>query len=449
MVDARRMVVFLGVPLIVLVAVSVASAVLTQRLSRSEALDQAKESGRGLSKFVIAPVLGRVLDGAPGAREELDRRVQDRLGGGLMQGVLIWRPPGQIVYTSSPGLDATTPGATRRLRAAAEHGRSSAILDSPPTTGGAAEGDLRVEVYTPLSVAGSTVAVETFLRSEGVEEDAALLFNRVVLVTVGGLVVLQLVQVPLGLSLFRRVRRQDAERADLLARSLTASDQERRAIAADVHDGPVQDLAGVGYALGSLQSTGPPETRSELGELVTAVRDAVARLRRLMVDVYPPDLSPGALDRALTDLAETVRSTGTHVTLEVEPVPEVSSSGTAVLYRTAKEALSEEWCAATAHDAWVRYWRSTLRGRPAVRLEVGHDCVLPPPGSGAPRGNPEEALRLIRAQIADLGGTLHVITAGQRTVLTAVLPTASEPSPPDQRGWTGGWRGVVPRPREH
>jgi signal transduction histidine kinase len=55
-------------------------------------------------------------------------------------------------------------------------------------------------------------------------------------------------------------------------------------------------------------------------------------------------------------------------------------------------------------------------------MEVGHDCadaVLTVSG-----GYPDRALglRLMRARIADLGGSLDIATAGRKSVLTAVLP---------------------------
>ena len=61
---------------------------------------------------------------------------------------------------------------------------------------------------------------------------------------------LELVQIPIAWSLARRLRHADCdERELLLHRALEASDVERRQIASDLHDGAVQDLAGVAYAL--------------------------------------------------------------------------------------------------------------------------------------------------------------------------------------------------------
>ena len=56
--------------------------------------------------------------------------------------------------------------------------------------------------------------------------------------------VLLLLQVPLALSLARRLNRSHEA-------VIEASDAERRRIAADLHDGVVQDLAGVAFSLGA------------------------------------------------------------------------------------------------------------------------------------------------------------------------------------------------------
>ncbi len=70
----------------------------------------------------------------------------------------------------------------------------------------------------------------------------------------GSLVVLWVVQVPLASRLDRRLRRTQAEREALLVRAVEASDDERRRIAAELHDGPVQDLAGISYSLSAARA---------------------------------------------------------------------------------------------------------------------------------------------------------------------------------------------------
>ena len=147
-------------------------------------------------------------------------------------------------------------------------------------------------------------------------------------------------QIPLVVSLARRLSRHEAERTQLVVSNLVASDRERREIAADVHDGPVQELAGVSYALSALRPSVPEEQRVMVDRVVLAVRSAVASLRRLMVQIYPPDLSGPGLGAALEDLAGPLRERGMTVHVHEGSRPVMSPSAASVLYRTAREALA-------------------------------------------------------------------------------------------------------------
>jgi signal transduction histidine kinase len=53
-----------------------------------------------------------------------------------------------------------------------------------------------------------------------------------------------LLQIPLAARMARRIRADYAAREALLRRAVDASDRERRRIAADLHDGVVQQMAG-------------------------------------------------------------------------------------------------------------------------------------------------------------------------------------------------------------
>ena len=58
----------------------------------------------------------------------------------------------------------------------------------------------------------------------------------------GGLLLFGAIQALLNWRLARRLQGSQDERERLLAQSLAASDHERRTIAADLHDGVVEDL---------------------------------------------------------------------------------------------------------------------------------------------------------------------------------------------------------------
>ena len=115
-----------------------------------------------------------------------------------------------------------------------------------------------LEVYTPLEANGERLALETYFPNERLDQQAATLRADLLPMAVGALVLLQVVQIPIAMSLARRASRRGGRAGRADEREVSASDRERRAIADDVHDGPVQDLAGVSYALSALKASLPP-----------------------------------------------------------------------------------------------------------------------------------------------------------------------------------------------
>src|SRR6185437_13589106 len=99
----------------------------------------------------------------------------------------------------------------------------------------------------------------------------------------------------------------------LLQRALDASELERRRIAADLHDGTVQELVGASYALAAARERLGPnggEPAQALDSAAATARKAVGELRTLMVDIYPPRLREAGLPSVLRDLAAKVEEQG-------------------------------------------------------------------------------------------------------------------------------------------
>jgi signal transduction histidine kinase len=285
-----------------------------------------------------------------------------------------------------------------------------------------------VEVYVPVDLPVQRVVVESYFSYDGIERDTALLRNLLIALTVGALVVLQLIQLPIATSLARRVRRQETERAEFMARSLTASERDRRALAADVHDGPVQDLAGVSYALSALRTSVPEDRQPSVDRLVAAVRNAVHSLRVLMVDLYPPDLQGSGLASALEDLAEPLRGEGLTVEVTATAVPELSPDSAAVIYRTAKELLVNVSRHAAATHVWVDVEAVEHGQVPAIRLCVSDDGVGFPEGGTDKRSEGHLGLRFVADRVRDVGGELDLQERpGGGASVTAVIPTGFVP----------------------
>lgn len=424
-----EVVAFVIVPLLVLAAVAGATVWLSERIARANALEEAELVATRFTQLLLAPIMEDALVGEPVQAAEFDRLVEARLSDGSMTFLFVWSTDGVVLYSSEEESAGNWYEPTADLRAAAA-GRTVAgiaeVDDEPEASYESGPTEAQVEVYVPVDLGDERVVVESYFSYDGITQQAALVRNQMIPVAVGALVVLQVVQLPIATSLARRVRRQETERAEFMARSLTASERDRRALAADVHDGPVQDLAGVSYALSALRTSVPEERRASVDRLVAAVRHAVHSLRVLMVDLYPPDLRGSGLATALEDLAEPLRAEGMTVEVTASSVPELSADSAAVIYRTAKELLVNVGRHALATHAWVDVDPVEHDRLPAIRLTVSDDGVGFPAGGTDRRSEGHLGLSFVRDRVRDVGGTLELRERpGGGASVTAVIPTGS------------------------
>jgi signal transduction histidine kinase len=102
----------------------------------------------------------------------------------------------------------------------------------------------------------------------------------------------------------------DAERAAQLAASrarlIAASDEARRRIQRDLHDGAQQRIVTLGFELRLLQDALPPglpEMRSGIGLISAELNDLLDELREISRGIHPAILSEGGLGTAFRALA--------------------------------------------------------------------------------------------------------------------------------------------------
>jgi two-component system, NarL family, sensor kinase len=415
---------FVVVPLLVLVAVAATTVLLSERIARANAVADAEGIATRFVRLLVTPRLGDALAGDTRRWQELETIVMQRLSDGSITFLVVWSPTGEIRFASVDAAVGQRHEPSPELLAAAE-GRVVSSVDEEPEESyqGPADGPM-VEVYVPTTANGETLVVEAYFAYDGIEEQAALLRGELIPLAVGALVVLEMVQLPIATALARRVRRQETERAELMRLSLTASERERRSLAADVHDGPVQELAGVSYALGALRTSLPEDRRPDADRLIAALRRAVHSLRRLMVDLYPPDLSGAGLPDALEDLAAPLRAQGVAVTVHAAPVPDLGRDNAVVLYRTAKEALTNIAKHASATHVWISLGPTDDGPGSAARLDIDDDGVGFP-AAGTDRLDGHLGLRLVADRIRDAGGTLELRDRAEGGAsLSAVVPGA-------------------------
>jgi signal transduction histidine kinase len=220
------------------------------------------------------------------------------------------------------------------------------------------QGDL-YEVYLPIRTPdGTPLLFETYQRAGSVAQAGRRIWLPFAGLLLASLVLLWLVQVPLAWGLARRLGRSQAEREALLVKAAEASEDERRRIAADLHDGVVQDLAGVSYALSAAAESDAareaPELRETLDDAAVATREGMRQLRSLLVEIHPPNLHAEGLEAALRDLLSPLPARGVQTELEVEDDLRLPPEVELVFYRAAGEAIRNVQSHAHASKVTVR-----------------------------------------------------------------------------------------------
>ena len=186
----------------------------------------------------------------------------------------------------------------------------------------------------------------------------------------GAIALLVLIQVPLVWSLIRGLQRGSEEREALLANAIGASNRERRRVAAYLHDGPVQDIAGVAFSLAPRRRSGAGaggevDEASVLSAAIDNLRHSVRDLRALLVDLHPPHLQAAGLEAALRDLLSPLEARGIETELSVVGLEHIDQAQEALVYRAAQEALRNVVDHAQATRASVTVSRRA--GRHAAR----------------------------------------------------------------------------------
>jgi two-component system, NarL family, sensor kinase len=404
------------------------SVEVLRRTGTRQAVRDAREVTRLAGDGIIAPDIGPgVLAGRPAALRRLDRIVRRRVLRDPVVRVKLWAPNGRILYSDEPRLIGRRyrlgGGEDRTLR----HGGTDAEVSDlarPENVFERGHGKL-LEVYHGIRAAGGRrLLFEAYLRYSAVSASARRLWISFLPALAGALLLLELVQIPLAVSLARRIRRGQREREALLHRAVEASDLERRRIARDLHDGPVQDLAGVGFALGAasqrLRAAGDPDGAEAVDGAAAAARGSVRALRSLLVELYPPDLRRAGLAAALSDLVAPLRANGVDAHAEAPPDLDLSATAEAVLFRVAQEGVRNVLAHAGADHATVR----------AVQVDSRATLVVVDDGRGfepdaAPgRDAGHFGLGILEDLVREAGGTLRVESRpGEGTRLEAEVPT--------------------------
>src|SRR3954454_3296547 len=239
--------------LIALAIVGVVSFFVTKRIGTNEAKRNAREITRIVGDGVVQPNLTPgVIRGNPAAIARFDRLIRARVLNPPIVRVKLWSPSGRLIYSDEPRLIGERyrlqPDDLEVLR---EGGIDSEVSDlSRPENRFERDQGKLLEVYQQVhGPRGRPLLFEAYQQFSSIAssgQDIWLAFAPALIIA---LVVLELIQLPLASSMAKRIARAGREREQLLQRAVDASTAERRRIAGDLHDGVVQDLAGLSFSL--------------------------------------------------------------------------------------------------------------------------------------------------------------------------------------------------------
>jgi two-component system, NarL family, sensor kinase len=394
--------------LVALALVAGSGLVVTRRLADEQALDEARQPSDLSARIVERRVTDGLLTGDAESLGAVASVVSDsKIVQDPVVRVKIWSPDGEILYSDETRLIGNTYalGADEQ-QVLADGGVVAEVSDlqAPENRYERSFGQL-MEVYSRIQTPDHTpLMFETYQRRSSIAGNGRRLASTFTPVLVVTLIAFALLLVPIAWGLARRVRRTQDERERLMLRAIEASDRERRRIAGDLHDGPVQELSGVSMQLSATaENIHDPEAREALRASASVVRGSVKSLRSAIVGVYPPNLQQSGLAAALSDLVSRLQSHGIATTLAVDPTDRFAPEIDELLYRACQEALrnvEEHSGAATAHVG-------VTRDEDRAILEVRDDGRGIASGSGDRDGGGEHVgLAILADLVRDAGGRL-------------------------------------------
>jgi signal transduction histidine kinase len=200
-------------------------------------------------------------------------------------------------------------------------------------------------------------------------------------------------------------------------RIVAASDQARRRIERDLHDGTQQRLVALGLAVRAAEADVPREReglRDELSRVAQGLADAVEDLQEISRGIHPPILSKGGLGPALQALAH---RSPIPVDLEITTDVRLAEGIEVAAYFVASEALAN----AAKHSQASRIDVTLEQRDDSLVLSVSDDGVG---GADSARGS---GLVGLDDRVEALGGSLRVDSRpGKGTTITAELPLELE-----------------------
>jgi two-component system, NarL family, sensor kinase len=416
------------VGLVAFLVVLISGVAMIRQLAEDQAIEQARALTEFDAQLVERQITDRMINPAyPVANAQLGIMVTRTVlsdNTDTIQRVKIWNRHGKVVWSDLADLmEEPAKPLSEEQRWVLHTGAVVAEVSDLEDEENATERGLRgpiTEVYTKIETPrGEPLLFETYQSSEDIANsgrEIARTFTPVLILTLSIAAVLEML---LAVTLIRRFRRGQREREALMEAAVEASFRERRRIAGDLHDGPVQDMAGLSLTLSArAEATRDEHVRDALQQAAGQVRSNVRTLRSAIVGVYPPNLEQMGLEAALSDLLARLPSHEIRAHLSYELDQDLEHKTSELLYRTSQEAIRNVEKHAGASNVWV----TVARQNGKVSLSVRDD------GSGGASVNDQVGgfgrfgLAVLADIIKDAGGQMGLTSNGTGTTVQVEVP---------------------------
>jgi signal transduction histidine kinase len=198
-------------------------------------------------------------------------------------------------------------------------------------------------------------------------------------------------------------------------RLVLATEEERRRLRRDLHDGLGPALAGHLLRVDVAARAAEPGSAAEqsLIELQREMQSTMSDLRRVVEGLRPPALDELGLTGAVQQVVHRLTAgTAVRVELEVAPLPQLPAAVEVAAFRIVSEAVTN----VVKHAGATRCRIAIDGSRRCLQIRVEDDGR-----GGQPRSGSGHGLETMRERAEELGGAL-LVTASEGTTVCADLP---------------------------
>jgi signal transduction histidine kinase len=200
---------------------------------------------------------------------------------------------------------------------------------------------------------------------------------------------------------------RERDRVRRYAQALDRADEEvRRRVAADLHDGISQTIAGQNMLLETARlKVSDPETLVLLDQALSASRESLAAIRTMIQNLSPPELAGATIEEILSWLAELFSSRyGFRVTWRVDGAGDLAVDQRLLMYRIVRELLFNACRHSHADSASV----ALTLGSDTAQIVVADEGIGFKPSAGKYAGPGGFGLLQIDERVRAAAGTFFI-----------------------------------------